>query len=413
MRILTENIAALCAVLLLTACGSKQEGETTAGHEGAAAEAFERGPHRGRLLRDGAFAIELAIFESGVPPEYHAWPTLDGKPVALDQVQLTVDLRRLGDKRNHFTFKPQDDYLRGDAVVHEPHSFVVTVTAQHAGQTHKWEFESFEGCTRIAEDIATSAGVATAVAGSATLVQTLTLYGRIAADPARQREVTARFPGAIQAVHKKLGDPVKAGEALAVIESNESLRTYTLQAPIAGMITARDANPGEQSGSRALFTIIDPSSVTAELSLFPADRARVRPGASVKVKASHSDATATGTIDRIGMQAAENQSVVARVTLDNPKGEFLPGSFVTAQVQIAQRQVPLAVKTSGLQPFRDFTVVFEKVGDTYEVRMLELGETQGEWVEVLGGLEPGANYVAENSYLIKADVEKSGASHDH
>jgi cobalt-zinc-cadmium efflux system membrane fusion protein len=32
---------------------------------------------------------------------------------------------------------------------------------------------------------------------------------------------------------------------------------------------------------------------------------------------------------------------------------------------------------------------------------------------VLGGLKPGTPYVAKNSYLIKADIEKSGASHDH
>jgi len=32
---------------------------------------------------------------------------------------------------------------------------------------------------------------------------------------------------------------------------------------------------------------------------------------------------------------------------------------------------------------------------------------------VLGGLKPGTAYVTENSYLIKADIEKAGASHDH
>ena len=55
-------------------------------------------------------------------------------------------------------------------------------------------------------------------------------------------------------------------------------------------------------------------------------------------------------------------------------------------------------------------MVFAQVGETYEVRMLELGAQDD--VEVLGGLEPGQPY-AENSYLIKADIEKSGASHDH
>ncbi len=49
----------------------------------------------------------------------------------------------------------------------------------------------------------------------------------------------------------------------------------------------------------------------------------------------------------------------------------------------------------------------------YEVRMLDLGRADEEWVEVLGGLKVGTEYVTENSYLIKADIEKSGASHDH
>jgi len=86
---------------------------------------------------------------------------------------------------------------------------------------------------------------------------------------------------------------------------------------------------------------------------------------------------------------------------------------VSAEVIIAETPVPLAVKESGLQRFRDFTVVFAQVGDTYEVRMLELGKRDGEWAEVLGGLKPGTRYVAEQSYLIRADIEKSGASHDH
>jgi len=61
----------------------------------------------------------------------------------------------------------------------------------------------------------------------------------------------------------------------------------------------------------------------------------------------------------------------------------------------------------------DHQVVFARFGDTYEVRMLELGRANPEWVEVLGGLAPGTEYVTTNSYLIKADIEKSGASHDH
>jgi cobalt-zinc-cadmium efflux system membrane fusion protein len=45
--------------------------------------------------------------------------------------------------------------------------------------------------------------------------------------------------------------------------------------------------------------------------------------------------------------------------------------------------------------------------------MLDLGRMDSEHAEVLSGLDAGATYVTGNSYLIKADIEKSGASHDH
>jgi cobalt-zinc-cadmium efflux system membrane fusion protein len=45
--------------------------------------------------------------------------------------------------------------------------------------------------------------------------------------------------------------------------------------------------------------------------------------------------------------------------------------------------------------------------------MLDLGRRDSDRIEVLGGLEAGTRYVTTNSYLLKADIEKSGASHDH
>ena len=58
-------------------------------------------------------------------------------------------------------------------------------------------------------------------------------------------------------------------------------------------------------------------------------------------------------------------------------------------------------------------VVYAQIGNEYEVRMLDLGRQDTDRAEVLGGLAPGTRYVTTNSYLVKADIEKSGASHDH
>jgi len=399
-------------VFWCVACGGP--GASTApaasGHEAAAST---KGPHRGVMLREGPFAIELAVFETNVPPEYRAWPTREGRPLPPESVTLTVEVTRLGGEVNIFRFQPEGDYLRGDGVLKEPHSFSLKVTAVHAGQTHVWVYDSFEGRTTIPAAIAESAGIQTELAGPATLTETLTLYGQVVANPEFQREVSARFPGVIRRVDKQLGDSVKAGETLATIESNDSLQTYALKALVAGVVMQRAAQVGEQSGDRVLFTLTDPTAVIAELSVFLSDRARVQPGAAVRLRLTGGTAEAHGTVARVEAEASRQQAVRVRVPIKAQDGQFLPGSFVMGEVVVAEHRVPLAVKRSGLQTFRDFTVVYAQVGETYEVRMLELGRQQGEWAEVLGGLAPGTRYVTGNSYLIKADIEKSGASHDH
>ncbi|TMS64034.1 secretion protein HlyD, partial [Pseudoalteromonas sp. S1731] len=59
--------------------------------------------------------------------------------------------------------------------------------------------------------------------------------------------------------------------------------------------------------------------------------------------------------------------------------------------------VDMAVKAESLKGFRDFTVVYGKFEDQYEVRMLELGRKSAEWVEVLRGIPLGTEYVTTTS----------------
>ena len=380
----------------------------------AALEAAEpRGPNNGRLLSDGDFTVELAVFETGVPPEFRAWVSEAGRPVDPNSVDLRVRLTRLGNQVDEHAFRAQGDVLRGTAVVYEPHSFVVTIDAGYRGRLYQWEYESFEGRTRISPEMAQAFGIRTEVAGPAVIEETIAVYGTIVPATERMREVSARFDGAIQSVSVELGEAVAEGQTLAVVESNESLQSYSITAPIAGVITERTAHAGEQTGGRRLFTIVDTSVVWADLAVFPAERARVGVGAQVIVTPATGGAPQSGTISNINVLAAANQAVTARVVLDNGDGALAPGTYVTAEIRVAEHAVPLAVRRSGLQSFRDFTVVYAQIGDEYEVRMLDLGRQAGPWAEVLGGLDPGTVYVTEGSYVLKADVEKTGATHDH
>lgn len=411
------RFTALLAVLaVLTGCGNpnSEPGAPLQGGHGEMAEAEPaKGPYNGRLLIDGDFVLELAIFETGVPPEFRVWVSDAGTPVDPRDVELQVALTRLGDVIDEIGFAPQVEFLRGDTVIYEPHSFVVTIDARYRGNDYHWAYDNFEGRTKIGSEIAAAFELETEIAGEAVIHEVVKVYGRIAPNQEQHRTVMARFDGAIQSVLVSAGDTVRQGQTLATIESNESLKNYTLSAPIDGIVTERIANPGEQTASRPLFTIVDNRSVWAELAVFPSDQSRVREGASVAVRSTDGTVLREGAISRLNTMVEPNQSVLARVVLDNANGELMPGSAITATIEVAEHPVSLAVKRSGLQSFRDFTVVYAQIGDEYEVRMLDLGRQDDEWIEVLGGLDAGTRYVTINSYLVKADIEKSGASHDH
>lgn len=406
---------AACAALLLTACGGDAPAPAAqeAGHGPAAAPEFERGPHRGRMLRKEGFAIEVTIFETGVPPQFHLYAYANDKPLAPAEVEATIVLHRLGDITDNFTFAPEGDHLVGSGTVIEPHSFDVAVTAKHAGRNYRWTYESYEGRTTIPAAIAEAAGVTMAEAGPAVIRDELALMGQVALNGDRYAEVRARFPGPVQSVRVNIGDSVRAGQTLATVENSDSLVTYAVTAPIAGVVLARHTNTGDVAGTEPLFEIADLSEPWLELHAFGDHAGRLRAGMPIRIDLPQGDAVTT-TIQRVlPLASSASQTVIARALLPNPEGQWRPGMAVSASVIVSEREVPLAVKIAGLQRFRDFTVVFARVDDTYEVRMLELGERDGEHVEVLGGIAPGTNYAVEQSFLIKADIEKSGASHDH
>lgn len=406
-------ILAAALAVTLAACGKSEPADEHAAATETATGDYERGPHRGRLLRDGDFALEVTIFETNVPPQYRLYAYRDDKPVKPSEVDATVQLKRLDGEVNLFTFKPEQDYLTGSGTVVEPHSFDVVVKATNAGKLHDWAFASYEGRSTIPSAAAADAGVKVEVAGPASIRDTVRVMGKIVLDANRQADIKARFPGIVRDVRVQQGQRVRRGQALVIVEGNESMRSYPITAPFDGVVLSRSTNVGDVAGDNALLQIADVSKVWVELHAIGKDAERLAPGQRVSVKAAAGDRKEQTRIETLLPLATRGQSVIARASLGNADGLWRPGMMVAAEVTVSEREVPIAVKESGLQRFRDFTVVFAQIGETYEVRMLELGARDGERVEVLGGIKPGTRYVAEQSFLIKADIEKSGASHDH
>jgi len=413
--------ASLSGILLLSlsACAPETDhahedahghGENVDAHD----EGEARGPNGGRLLSEGDYAVELKILEAGEPPRYAAWLYHKGHVLAPGQAQLRVRLSRLGGRVDEHVFRVEDEQLRGDRIVDEPHSFGVEVEALIGEQRLDWAYDSFEGRTRITAAMAAASGIEVAAVGAGVIRDEHEVQGLLTPIEGRQARVVARFPGPVRALNAGVGDRVRAGQVLAVVESNISLSDYAITAPFAGTVLARSAAVGEMAGDSPLFEIADLSALWVDLHLFGSDAGHIEAGAPVEITRLSDGQVASTQLERVlPATATASQSTIGRAVLANPDGLWRPGAAVRARITVALDEVPLRVPLSALQRFRDFDVVFIRIGEDYEIRPLELGRRDASHVEVLAGVEAGDQIVVEQSYLVRADIEKAGASHDH
>lgn len=481
----------LAALILRTDSGSSEAVEP----EPAGALDAARGPQGGRLLSDDELQVEMTIYETGVPPHFRAYPYDAAlRPIPPGEVELVVDLHRLGGRVARIGFTPEADYLRGAAAVDEPHSFDVTVLATRAGKPHTWTYAQIEGKVQLGPDQVTSAGIVIATAGPRTMRTTIALPGEVTANATRVARVVPRLRGVVAEAFKQAGDRVRRGELMAIVSSRElaavksgylsaahqvafarvaaereealwrkkisaerdfleathvlddallkqrlaaqelqvlgvpaeaiaalgtapvdSLARHEVRAPIDGTVTERTVTVGESvAADSPIFTVTDLSTVWVELSVPAKDLGAVRQGQSGVVVSTDLGIEATGRIDFIGqLVGAETRAATARLTLANGAGAWRPGLFVTVTLVREETTVPVAVSADAIQTFRDWQVVFVKFGDWFEARPLALGRSDGPWVEVLSGLAAGDHYAAANSFAVKAEIGKLGATHDH
>ena len=110
----------------------------------------------------------------------------------------------------------------------------------------------------------------------------------------------------------------------------------------------------------------------------------LKTGQKGTVKSSAFDAQDTGTVSYIGALVGEQtRTAKARLVLANPKGLWRPGLPVNVNLVAGEVDVPVAVSADAIQTVRDWTVVFGRYGNLLEARPLELGRSDGKFIEVL------------------------------
>ena len=306
----------------------------------------------------------------------------------------------------------QDDHTHVEHKAEELHA--QTSHTDHADTDHGHEHAVTEAddshSTEIAALIAAEVGITTAIATAQTLHQTITSYGTITTEPEQLSHVRARYTGQITSVNVNIGDVVKRGDLLARVESNESLKQYSIKAPIGGTLIQRHANTGEVTQDLILFSIANFDTLWAELRIYPAQQQLVKSGQTVHIATNGREFSTT--IQHI-IPTLDTPYQLARVRFDNTQERLFPGLMVEAHIVTDEIPATVAVERSAIQTMGEQQGVFIKHDNRYEFAALRLGRMDEQYAEVVSGLEAGTEYVNTNSYLPKADIEKSEAEHQH
>ncbi|BBJ24708.1 efflux RND transporter periplasmic adaptor subunit [Candidatus Nitrotoga sp. AM1P] len=489
-------IGIVIAILILSSQGgTKLHGEDKDEHDGHSHDDHSKnhseaepqaGPHGGKLFTQNGYGVEITIFEEGIEPEFRVYTYKKGKPLDPAASKVTITLERLGRTPQKITFVKQNDYLKGNAVVEEPHSFKVTINAQFDNKPYSFAYEQIEARVSMTDQQIKQGNIEMLTSGPARIKSTLQLIGHISFNEDRVVYVVPRLAGVVESVGANAGDPVRKGHVLAVISSQaladlrsellaaqkrlslarttlerekklweekisaeqdylqarnvmqeaeiivqsvkqklaslggsltntSNLTRYEIRAPIDGIVMQKQISVGQVLKEDAnIFVVADLSTVWAVLTIYSNDLNTVKIGQKAIVKASSFDFQSSGSVEHLGALLGEQtRTAEAHIILANPKGIWRPGLPVNIELVADEVEVPVAVSADAIQTVRDWTAVFVRYGTFFEAHPLELGRSDGKFIEVVKGLNAGERYAAKNSFLIKADLGKAGASHDH
>lgn len=287
----------------------------------------------------------------------------------------------------------------------------------HADKGHgdKGHAHAEEGAVQMSDSKVAAAGIEILTAAPGTLRNSIILNGILQPNQEALVQVTPRFPGVVREIRKRIGDTVEKGELLAKIESNQSLSVYEMRAPISGTVIDRQISLGEYaSEQKPAFIVADISTVWVDLSVYRRDLPRVRIGDTVQIDVGDGGAPIEAQLSYVSpVGSSDTQSALVRAVVANEGMRLRTGLFVSARLVLSAKQVPVAVKGTALQTVENKNVVFVRNGEKFEAREVEIGERDFENVEIVFGLMDGDRYAARNSFVVKAELGKSEASHDH
>ena len=269
----------------------------------------------------------------------------------------------------------------------------------------------------LSEDEISEFGITIGTAQPGKLQVHITVPGEVVVPPDNLAHIHPRFPGMVKEVKKHIGDHVRAGEILAIIESNESLTEYQIKSLIDGTIIEKHITRGEivdAENDLHGFVVANLSEVWVYLNIYQKDLSFVRKGQKVTISLGPGLEEVAGRINYISPVIDETtRTATARVILQNHKGIWKPGLFVNGSIVTSEFKAKVAVPKTAIETIDNKPCIFVAAEKGFEPRFITLGRKDQRLVEVLYGLDKGEKYVTIGGFTLKAELQKEMFGDDH
>jgi multidrug efflux pump subunit AcrA (membrane-fusion protein) len=246
-------------------------------------------------------------------------------------------------------------------------------------------------------------GLRVATAAERALATELNVNGDIRLDPNRQADVSLRISGQVTAVKAQLGDAVRKGQALAMVQSRlvgDPPPSVAITAPMAGVVDARNVILGQAvEPNTVLFHISDRAQLLFAGRVYEADLGKVRLGQEVRVRAlSYPDQVFQGKVTLIDPNLdAASRTVLVWARLPNPKGLLKPNMDARASIVVGRADATLTVPSAAILQANGEHFVFVRDGSKFSRVDVAVGARDDRNTEVTDGLVPGDEVVTQGA----------------
>jgi cobalt-zinc-cadmium efflux system membrane fusion protein len=198
---------------------------------------------------------------------------------------------------------------------------------------------------------------------------------------------------------------------------------FAVRSPIGGRVTEREVTLGELVAPEddRLLVVADMTKLWVLADVPEAKLKGLKPQAEARVTLAAMPGEKLAGVVSFVSHAVDpaTRTATVRVEVDNPAGQLRPGMFGTIEITTAGDDAGaevLAVPDEAVQTVEGGPAVFVPVEgeeNTFARRAVTVGNRVGGWVPVLSGLKEGEPVVVSGTFVLKADLGKAGAAHEH